>query len=1002
MSTIWHRLVFAIIIVLAGCAEDQSEPRQKFPHETSRYDLQPADGVRFGRLDNGMRYAVQHNAKPEQAISLRLMVDVGSMDERDGEEGLAHLLEHLVFKAAPGRDESALKVMERFGVRSGQHSNAYTSYEETLYRFDIPKNDAETLDAAFTILRDIASRALIDADLLAAELEIVLRELSARNSPGLRLRKARYDYLAADSLVGKRSPIGVEASLKAFDVDKLLAFYKRFYRPDRMTIIAVGDLPDDQLVDLVHSYFADFKNPSEPSPDAPERDEIPLPEVVSASYIEAGLTPRLEIYGRKPAAKKQDSTEDTADSISEADDISDTGENTDAPKDVPKDVPEETSEEASEDAPKSAPKSDHLEKLRKEMVRTFAANALNSRFSQLLWEPEPSFNGAYEGSFSVLNGPSYRDVTITLKDNDAALAAKTAARELQRVIQHGFTAAELDEQIRNRERYLQSLVDGYDKRYSAQIANSLHQSIRDGWVYRHPDIYQQEFAAIVDQLTTEDMADVVRKRWQGVDMRFLLTGPAELDISGEQLAQIWQENMQADVKPWNRERATSFAHTDFGAPGEIVSRTDYPDLDVTQLVFANNVRVNMKVTAHEKNKLYVNMQLGAGTSSTADDPQGFWAKALYSLLLGGFEAHAFQDLRPILAGSGITLNPNFDSDGLGLSGTAPTDKQQVFLHLLTAVLANPGYRSEGVQLIDRSFEQNYKNIPASPSQLLTIYGQHHFFGDDPGLAVYPTNVEAIKAVDMAVIKKRMAPLLRDEYLEIAIVGDFDKAVMEKQLAQTFGALPARAEKPIIMRPRDGIAFQNIGETLTINHSANDQRSIVKSYFGYPPAEISVRDSLAMQIYGSIISSRMFDQIREEIGAAYTPSAAFTYDRDYNYAYLTAQSDTLPDKITAVQQMIRQVIQSLPGNITEDEFARAVKPLTDNQNAQMQSNSYWLGRLSLSQFHADKLDVARDIFDVLATITPADVDEVAETMADIAPATIIVQPEPAAPAGAASD
>src|SRR5579883_2464224 len=130
----------------------------------ARSDLKADPDIRFGSLPNGMRYAIMRNATPPGQASMRLRFDVGSLMERDDEQGLAHFLEHMAFngsKNLPGRGEM-VKTLERLGLAFGADTNASTSFDNTTYKFDLPKADDASLDTALGLLREIAGNLTLD------------------------------------------------------------------------------------------------------------------------------------------------------------------------------------------------------------------------------------------------------------------------------------------------------------------------------------------------------------------------------------------------------------------------------------------------------------------------------------------------------------------------------------------------------------------------------------------------------------------------------------------------------------------------------------------------------------------------------------------------------------------------------------------------------------------------------------------------------------------------
>ena len=132
-----------------------------WPHKGSDIAVDP--DVRFGALDNGLRYAIRRNAEPPGRVSLRLRIAAGSLHEAEDQRGVAHFLEHMVFNGSRNFPdvENLLGRMQRLGIAFGAHANAYTSFDETVYMLDLPNLEKDTLKLGFEVMRDFGDGALL-------------------------------------------------------------------------------------------------------------------------------------------------------------------------------------------------------------------------------------------------------------------------------------------------------------------------------------------------------------------------------------------------------------------------------------------------------------------------------------------------------------------------------------------------------------------------------------------------------------------------------------------------------------------------------------------------------------------------------------------------------------------------------------------------------------------------------------------------------------------------
>ena len=126
-------------------------------------DVTPDSSIAYGKLPNGMKYAVMRNATPKGTASVRLRFEFGSIGESEKERGLAHFIEHMAFNGTTHVPEGDMvKILERQGLAFGPDTNAETDFDNTTYMLDLPKVDTEHLDTAMFLLREVASELKID------------------------------------------------------------------------------------------------------------------------------------------------------------------------------------------------------------------------------------------------------------------------------------------------------------------------------------------------------------------------------------------------------------------------------------------------------------------------------------------------------------------------------------------------------------------------------------------------------------------------------------------------------------------------------------------------------------------------------------------------------------------------------------------------------------------------------------------------------------------------
>ena len=218
-------------------------------------------------LKNGLK--VIHQQVDGKAAWCGLIIGVGSRDERPEEEGIAHFIEHVIFKGTEKR--KAFHILSRIEDVGGE-LNAYTTKEDTCIYASFLARDYER---ALELFADIVFHSVFPEKEIEKEKEVVIDEINSyKDSPGELIFDDFEELIYPDYPIG-RNILGSEKAVKGLRRDDIIDFVKRNYRPGRMVISSVGDIPFDKLVRLIERYFGDI--PGDPAVLVRERPGIYLP-----------------------------------------------------------------------------------------------------------------------------------------------------------------------------------------------------------------------------------------------------------------------------------------------------------------------------------------------------------------------------------------------------------------------------------------------------------------------------------------------------------------------------------------------------------------------------------------------------------------------------------------------------------------------------------------------------------------------------------------------------
>lgn len=871
-------------------------------------DIAPDPKATFGTLDNGFRYIIYPNSEPPKRVSLRLHIAAGSLMEQDDQRGIAHFLEHMVFNGS--RNYSAAELipkMQRLGISFGAHANAYTSFDETVYMLDLPDLSEETLRLGFTVMRDFGDGALLAPEEIDKERGVILSEKVSRDSVGTRLMEQQFTEILPGSLLSLRFPIGTEEVIKSAPRERFVDLYSRYYSPERMTFIVVGDIDPKEIQATIEKTFGSMTNPADPGKN-PNLGPIKQPEGIEAAVF---------------ADKEVSST-----------DVSITMVRPYLPK------PDTTA-------------------VRAEHMNLDIANSIISRRFDRLSKIEGSAIASGSASNNDLfNYLQLGSIDVTATDDRWQEAVPVMEQEFRRAIDHGFTAAELAEAKSNLLNMFEQRVRQQATRKSDGIATVIARSINDNSVFSDPTTDLELARTTLDSIDVTSSHQAFKKFWEAPGYHLILTTKEKPANAEMDLAALFEESRGKQVDAPVQREIESFAYTDFGKPGTITSRKEIKDLGITQLVLSNQVRVNLKPTDFEKGKIRLTARIGSGKLTQPKDMPMLdtFASAIFED--GGLGKHSNDDLREILAGRNVGSSLAINDDAFTLSGTTTPADFTTQTQLMSASIMDPGYRNEALWQFQKAIPMIYqqlKHTAKGPQQEMEAW----MYGGDSRYALAPEEKLASYTIDDA--KKWLTPELTKGYLELTIVGDFEIEKILPDLLATFGALPTRAPAPATLPEARKIKFPNAPAQKVFTYDSKIPQGVATTIWQTAGLRGNQKEFRRLNILGEIYGDRLREEIREKLGASYSPNAgASGSDSMDDVGYLIGQSVGKPEDLELLLKTMRELADELSNTgATADELDRALKPTLGQLEKSLRDNSYWLNTvMSQSQSDPKRLELAR--------------------------------------------
>jgi zinc protease len=894
-------------------------------------DVTPDSSIKYGTLPNGMKYAIMHNATPKGTASVRLRFEFGSIAETDNERGLAHFIEHMAFNGSTHVPEGDMvKILERQGLEFGPDTNAVTSFDSTTYMLDLPKADAEHIDTAMFLFREVASELKLDPAAVDRERGVILGEKRARDN---------FQYHQVVDMLGfqiprtpypERLPIGVDSVLKSASADTIRSLYQRYYRPENATLVFVGDADPAIVEGKIRKTFADWKDASAAGAPLP-RGKVDLARPAAFdTFVDPAVATTVNYTIARP-------WEDPADTLAE----------------------------------------------RKRKIAEGVATAMfNRRLQKLVNTPGSPLLGGGMGTDEERDAALMTSVVLAAKDGAWKDALTAAEQEVRRALEHGFTASELKTQIADMTGALHAAADQADTRTNKSLANTILGVVgRDRFVTT-PKFKAAEFDAVAKTLTPEKVNAAFRELWKGSAP--LVHVSAKQDIPTQQLAAAFDASRAVAVAAPQASEAQAFAYDSFGPAGTVASDTRVADLGVRTVRFANNVRLNIKKTDFEAGKVRFIVRLGSGILDLPKSEPGLAPMLTITSATAAVKKHSLDELKDLLAGKVITVGTKVQDDAFVASGATTPQDLALQMKVSAAYLLDPGFRPEAAGQWANAVPVIEKQVEAQPEAVAGVRLPILLASGDQRFGMPKAAVLSKRTFDEA--KAALAPVIASAPIEITIVGDVDENAAIAAVASTFGALPARKLDDAVDPAVAKASFRADRSPIVLTHDGPEDKAMVEAV--WPTTDDSnFREVVGVGLLKDVLDLMLTDSVREKLGDSYGVSLSSNMSDTFKgFGYLSAAAVVAPDKADEVDKAIAEAAASLRDKpVSADLLARARNPELEKADRLMRDNGYWLGTLQKAQSEPERLDRIRQHKALLQSITPADIQKLAQKYLE--PATV---------------
>lgn len=902
-----------IILLLAAATMLYAQEPEKLPIDPE---------VRYGKLDNGLTYYIRHNEQPKQRCEFHIAQAVGAILEEDNQNGLAHFLEHMAFNGTqhfPGK--GIINYFESVGVNFGGNINAYTSIDETVYRLsDVPTYREGIVDSALLVMHDWSCGLLLLPEEIDAERGVILEEWRTGRTAQRRIWKQMNALMYPGTQYAKRDVIGDTAVINNFDYQALRDYYHKWYGPDNQAIIVVGDIDVDAIEAKIKKLWANV----------PRRSNYGERPIYSVNHNEE---PLVAIVTDKEAQGSRITLEYKFDQLP--------------------DVLQGTAQE-----------------YMLNLIRELACDMLDNRFSELALDPNASFTGAgcYYGE--TAKKMDAFNAVILPKEGQETKAFNDLLFQLEKMRRYGFTNAELERVKAEKLNAMEKYYNERDTRKNITLARECIRHFED-----HESMpgaqWEYDFVQATLPLVSLETVNKLAEAFVHDKPTVAISGPEKEGVNipseGTILAALNGMKELAIEAP-AEEVIDSELVKKAPRKGKIKSVTRNDDIDATEWILSNGVKVVFHTTDFKADEILMQAFSKGGLSQVATEDLPSAEIATSVVEMSGIGRFSMTQLQKALTGKTVSVSPEISENVERMHGSSSVKDLETMLQLTYLYFTAPRRDEQAYQtfmaLMKNQLANRDKNPKAAFSDSVQVMSTNHsertvLFNDE-----MLDKVSLDKALE--VYKARFANPADFTFVFVGNINP-NNPVVQGLICQWLGGLKTKKKQ------REEIIDHHV--TVALGQQKNYfsrkmETTTASNRIQYTSYDIpyTLANDLNMEMIGRILSTRYLESIREREGGSYgVGTYGYITILPQPRAGLIMQFDTDPKKQTRLMEIIHEEVQTIIDNgpLASDLQKEKESMLKDFQE-DLEQNSYW--RQALYMYYLYGINNIRDYRPAVQGIT----------------------------------
>ena len=882
----------ASLLLGTGCSTSKVE------NKSNGNQLVLDSAVKQGKLDNGMSYFIRENGEPKNRIQLRLVVKAGSCMEDEDQKGIAHFVEHMCFNGTENFEKSAIvDYFESIGMSFGPEVNAETSFEHTVYMLELPADNPEILKTSLLVLHDWACSVTFDPVEFEKERGVIIEEWRQRTQ-GVNWRVAMKEVglVLKDSRYEKRLPIGDINVIKNIKLDRVVDFYKKWYRPENMAVVAVGDIKADVLEKAIKEVMgtipASEKETKVPSFKVPLQTEksITILRDKELSVTEICIFQQLE--ESKPVTT--------------------------------------------------------IEQIREGFISNIVMSIFNQRCHEKTSLPDAEWLTASSGMIDFTRKNYNLMLDMVPKAGRFKEALKAFIDEYERFLKYGVTKTELERVKKSMLQGLQQSYENKDKHSSINYVNSLVNYYTLGNIFTTEEDSLKISTKIINEITAEEILELTKKILADRGTMMLIIAPESAEIPSEkEIFDIWK-NYESEAEAYKDDVVSETFMKKPSNKGKIIEKKALKELGGTQYTFENGVKIITKKTDFKKDSIAIYGGSKGGIYQLKEEEIPSAQISIDYSNLSGRGGITYSQYQKISTTKNLAVSIGMNNTREFFNATANKNNLEESLQLINLMFTKPQFGEDAWKTIYTQYSEIADSYGAKPMQVFSDKINELVMGKNIYSA--PFNKDYVKKMDPKIAEK----VYRERFANPAdftfiFVGDFDEKELVDLCAYYFGSLKTNDkfdETKYVYFP-----FPKESKSIVVNKGIDDKGHIYMAFGDSLPVcddlDVKFRENEIIHQLASLLNIRLREVIREDKSGSYGVSTNGYIDGwPERYYRVSIEFGCEPARQDELYETVIDTIKEIQkGNISDDLIEKLKETYIRTTETNMRNNYWWLNRFT---------------------------------------------------------